>query len=98
MSAGSILGALVAMAAVFAVARQGGSIAPTQLILCGVVMAAFFEAITSFLMFRGPGQGGRAPAGTFGLPAITKMGNGHGRRAIRHGQAATAGRATTAVP
>jgi iron complex transport system permease protein len=53
VSAGSILGALVAMAAVFAVARQGGSIAPTQLILCGVVMAAFFEAITSFLIFRG---------------------------------------------
>ena len=63
VSAGSILGALVAMAAVFAVARQGGSIAPTQLILCGVVMAAFFEAITSFLIFRGPGQGGRAAAG-----------------------------------
>ena len=30
--------------------------------------------------------------------SITKMGNGHGRRAIRHGQAASVGRATTAMP
>ena len=50
ISAGSIIGALAAMLSVFAVARQNGRLAPTQLILCGVVMAAFFEAITSFLI------------------------------------------------
>jgi iron complex transport system permease protein len=53
VSAGSVIGALVAMLSVFAVARQHGRLAPTQLILCGVVMAAFYEAITSFLIFRG---------------------------------------------
>jgi iron complex transport system permease protein len=53
ISVGSIIGALVAMVTVFAVASQHGRLAPTQLILCGVVMAAFFEAITSFLIFRG---------------------------------------------
>src|SRR5690349_12351280 len=44
------------MVSVFAVARQRGRLAPTQLILCGVVMAAFYEAITSFLIFRGNPQ------------------------------------------
>src|SRR6266705_2078953 len=71
ISAGSIIGALVAMATVFAVARQGGTLAPTQLILCGVVMAAFFEAITSFLIFRGNPQATQSVLfwllGSFGL-------------------------------
>jgi iron complex transport system permease protein len=77
VSAGSILGALVAMAAVFAVARQGGSIAPTQLILCGVVMAAFFEAITSFLIFRGNPQATQSILfwllGSFGLATWSQL-------------------------
>jgi iron complex transport system permease protein len=71
ISAGSIIGALVAMVSVFAVARQHGRLAPTQLILCGVVMAAFYEAITSFLIFRGNPQATQSVLfwllGSFGL-------------------------------
>ncbi len=53
LSVGSVLGALVAMSAVFLVSRRGRRLPPTQLILCGVVLAALFESITSFLLFRG---------------------------------------------
>ena len=53
ISAGSVLGALGAMAAVFLVSRQRRALAPTQLILCGVVLSALFESVTSFLIFRG---------------------------------------------
>jgi iron complex transport system permease protein len=56
ISVGSILGALVAMFAVFFVARQGRQLAPTQLILCGVVLSALFESATSFLIFKGNPQ------------------------------------------
>lgn len=77
VSAGSIIGALVAMATVFAVARQGGNLAPTQLILCGVVMAAFFEAITSFLIFRGNPQATQSILfwllGSFGLASWSQL-------------------------
>src|SRR6266536_2392583 len=77
ISAGSIVGALDAMATVFAVARQGGTLAPTQLILCGVVMAAFFEAITSFLIFRGNPQATQSILfwllGSFGLASWSQL-------------------------
>jgi iron complex transport system permease protein len=53
ISFGSVLGAVVAMGAVFLVSRTGRQLAPTQLILCGVVLSALFESITSFLIFRG---------------------------------------------
>ncbi len=56
LSTGAILGALGAMVLVFLVARQGGSLAPLQLTLCGVVLAGLFESITSFLIFRGNPQ------------------------------------------
>jgi len=56
ISVGSVLGALAAMAAVFLVSRQGRQLAPTQLILCGVVLSAMFESVTSFLIFRGNPQ------------------------------------------
>jgi iron complex transport system permease protein len=56
LSVGSVLGAMAAMAAVFLVSRTGRQLAPTQLILCGVVMSAMFEAVTSFLIFRGNPQ------------------------------------------
>jgi iron complex transport system permease protein len=56
LSVGAILGALGAMLLVFVVARQGGSLAPLQLTLCGVVLAGLFESITSFLLFRGNPQ------------------------------------------
>jgi iron complex transport system permease protein len=53
LSIGSILGALAAMVAVFAVSREGGQLTPTRLILGGVTLAALFQALTSFLVFRG---------------------------------------------
>jgi iron complex transport system permease protein len=56
LSVGSVLGALGAMAAVFLVSRSSHQLAPTQLILCGVVLSALFESVTSFLIFRGNPQ------------------------------------------
>ncbi|HVT63953.1 MAG TPA: iron ABC transporter permease [Mycobacteriales bacterium] len=56
LSVGSTIGALVATASVFAVARAGGRLMPTQLILCGVVMSAMFESVASFLLFKGNPQ------------------------------------------
>jgi iron complex transport system permease protein len=56
LSVGSVLGAMAAMAAVFFVSRTSRQLAPTQLILCGVVLSAMFEAVTSFLIFRGNPQ------------------------------------------
>src|SRR5262249_41776154 len=53
ISAGSVVGAIGAMAAVFAVSRRGRALAPTQLILCGVVLSALFERLGSCL-FAGP--------------------------------------------
>ena len=56
LSVSSIAGALLAMLAVFAVARESGQLTPTRLVLCGVALAAMFEALTSFLLFRGNPQ------------------------------------------
>ncbi len=56
ISAGSVCGAVVAMAAVFFVSRTGRQLSPTQLILCGVVLSALFESVTSFLIFKGNPQ------------------------------------------
>ena len=71
ISVGSVLGALGAMAAVFLVARSGRALSPTQLILCGVVLSALFESVTSFLIFRGNPQATQAVLfwllGSFGL-------------------------------
>jgi iron complex transport system permease protein len=53
LSIGSIFGALAAMVAVFAVSREGGQLTPTRLIIGGVTLAALFQALTSFLVFRG---------------------------------------------
>ena len=71
VSAGSVLGALGAMGAVFLVSRQERALSPTQLILCGVVLSALFESVTSFLIFRGNPQATQAVLfwllGSFGL-------------------------------
>ncbi len=56
VSVGSVLGALAAMTAVFLVSRTRRQLAPTQLILVGVVLSALFESVTSFLIFRGNPQ------------------------------------------
>jgi len=77
ISAGSILGALAAMAAVFAVSRGGHGLAPTQLILCGVVLSALFESVTSFLIFRGNPQATQSVLfwllGSFGLASWNQL-------------------------
>jgi iron complex transport system permease protein len=56
LSIGSVVGALGAMATVFLVSRRRRQLAPTQLILCGVVLSYLFESLTSFLLFRGNPQ------------------------------------------
>jgi iron complex transport system permease protein len=77
ISAGSVLGALGAMAAVFLVSRKGRALAPTQLILCGVVLSALFESVTSFLIFRGNPQATQSVLfwllGSFGLAAWPQL-------------------------
>jgi len=69
--------ALAAMAAVFAVSRSGHGLAPTQLILCGVVLSALFESITSFLIFRGNPQATQSVLfwllGSFGLASWDQL-------------------------
>jgi iron complex transport system permease protein len=71
ISVGSVLGAFGAMAAVFLVSRGRRALAPTQLILCGVVLSALFESVTSFLIFRGNPQATQSVLfwllGSFGL-------------------------------
>ena len=77
ISVGSVLGALVAMAAVFLVSRPGSGLAPTQLILCGVVLSALFESVTSFLIFRGNPQATQSVLfwllGSFGLASWDQL-------------------------
>jgi len=77
ISAGSILGALAAMAVVFAVSHSGHGLAPTQLILCGVVLSALFESVTSFLIFRGNPQATQSVLfwllGSFGLASWNQL-------------------------
>ena len=56
LSVGAVAGALVAMVLVFVVSQRGGQLAPNQLILSGVVLAAMFSSVTSFLLFKGNPQ------------------------------------------
>jgi iron complex transport system permease protein len=77
ISVGSVLGALAAMAAVFLVSRSGSGLAPTHLILCGVVLSALFESVTSFLIFRGNPQATQSVLfwllGSFGLASWNQL-------------------------
>jgi iron complex transport system permease protein len=77
ISVGSVLGAVVAMAAVFLVSRRGRQLAPTQLILVGVVLSAMFESVTSYLIFRGNPQATQAVLfwlmGSFGLASWNQL-------------------------
>jgi len=77
ISAGSVLGAVAAMAAVFFVSRTGRQLSPTQLILCGVVLSALFESVTSFLIFKGNPQATQAVLfwllGSFGNANWTQL-------------------------
>ncbi|MDO4927850.1 MAG: iron ABC transporter permease [Corynebacterium sp.] len=54
LSAGALLGAILATTAVYGVTMAQGGITPLRLILSGVVLSAAFSAIASFLVFRGP--------------------------------------------
>lgn len=47
-------GALVTLVAVFAIARSGGHMTPTRLILAGVAMAAILNALTALLVLTSP--------------------------------------------
>jgi iron complex transport system permease protein len=77
ISVGSVLGAVVAMAAVFLVSQSGRQLAPTQLILCGVVLSAMFESVTSYLIFRGNPQATQSVLfwlmGSFGLASWNQL-------------------------
>jgi iron complex transport system permease protein len=77
ISVGSVLGALVAMSAVFLVSQQARQLAPTQLILCGVVLSSMFESVTSFLIFRGNPQATQSVLfwmlGSFGLASWSQL-------------------------
>lgn len=77
LSLGSVLGSLAAMAAVFLLAREGRQLAPTQLILCGVVLSALFDSVTSFLIFRGNPQATQSVLfwlmGSFGLATWSQL-------------------------
>jgi iron complex transport system permease protein len=77
LSLGSVLGAVLAMAAVFAVSRSGRQLSPTQLILSGVVLSALFESVTSFLIFKGNPQATQAVLfwllGSFGNANWTQL-------------------------
>jgi iron complex transport system permease protein len=77
ISVGSVLGSMAAMGTVFLVSRQGGRLAPTQLILCGVVLSALFESVTSFLIFRGNPQATQSVLfwllGSFGNANFTQL-------------------------
>lgn len=77
ISAGSVLGALGAMAAVFLVSRTRRQLSPTHLILCGVVLSALFESVTSFLIFRGNPQATQSVLfwllGSFGLASWSQL-------------------------
>lgn len=49
LSVAAFIGALLATAAVFVVARQGGTLAPTRMVLSGVALGSLFSAVTSYL-------------------------------------------------
>lgn len=49
IGASAFVGAVIATAAVFFLARKGGRIAPQRLILAGVALGSLFSAITSYL-------------------------------------------------
>lgn len=82
LSIGSFVGASAAMAIVYLVARHDGHLSPLRLVLAGVAAAFMFQALTSFMVFRGDpratrvvmfwllGSLGRASWGLLVVPAI----------------------------
>jgi iron complex transport system permease protein len=64
--AAAFVGALVAVALVYALARTGGYLPTTTLILAGVAVGSFASALTSLLMLRSQGEMRRALAWLLG--------------------------------
>lgn len=54
LNVAAFAGALVTLVAVFAIARSGGQMTPTRLILAGVAMAAILNAVTALLVLTSP--------------------------------------------
>lgn len=52
LSTAAFLGAMVSLAAVFALGRHAGRFSPTRLVLAGVALAYLFAAATSYLQIR----------------------------------------------
>jgi iron complex transport system permease protein len=64
--AAAFLGALVTVALVYFLARTGGGLPTTTLILAGVAVGSFASALTSFIMLRSQGELRRAVAWLLG--------------------------------
>lgn len=62
LSLAAFIGALGAMALVYALAQQGGRAAPTRLVLAGVAIGYVLSAVTSYLVLRSATPGGGAAA------------------------------------
>lgn len=69
--AAAFIGALLAAALVYGLARMGGSLPVTTLILAGVAISAFASALTSFLMLRSEAELRRAIAWLLGGAALS---------------------------
>jgi iron complex transport system permease protein len=69
--AAAFLGALLAVALVYALARVGGSLPVTTLILAGVAVSSFAGALTSFMMLRSEAELRRAIAWLLGGAALS---------------------------
>ncbi|MQC27415.1 MAG: iron ABC transporter permease [Chloroflexi bacterium] len=69
--AAAFLGALIAVALVYGLARMGGSLPVTTLILAGVAISSFASALTSFLMLRSEAELRRAIAWLLGGASLS---------------------------
>lgn len=68
--AAAFAGALITVALVYFLARSGGAVPTTTLILAGVAVGSFASALTSFLMLRSQGELYRALAWLLGGAAL----------------------------
>ena len=68
--AAAFVGALLTVLLVYFLARSGGSVPTTTLILAGVAVGSFATALTSFLMLRSTGELRRALAWLLGGAAM----------------------------
>jgi iron complex transport system permease protein len=69
--AAAFLGAMVAVLLVYGLARMGGSLPVTTLILAGIAISSFASALTSFIMLRSEAELRRAIAWLLGGAALS---------------------------